>query len=253
LDSISIIIPVYNEADNIGSLVQYLAKNDNNNLVRDIIVVDGGSSDETCEKARDAGATVIPSDRPGRAIQMNNGANYATGDILYFVHADSYPPSDFAAQIVAAWQNGKRTGGFRLRFDTRHWLLNGYAWFTRFSFHPFRYGDQSLYIDRALFYHIGGFREDHIVMEDNEIIRRIMKYDHYEVLQGYITTSARKYIDNGIFRLQLIFTCIYSMYYLGFSQSSLVRFYKTFVRNGKKPVVDQISASQPKPTHQIHI
>ncbi len=253
MDSISIIIPVYNEADNIGSLIRYLVKSDNDDLVSDIIVVDGGSTDETCTIARDAGAIVIPSDKPGRAVQMNKGANYATGGILYFLHADSYPPADYATQIMTAWEHGHRVGGFRLRFDTKRRLLNLYAWFTRFSFHPFRYGDQSLFIDQSFFYHINGFQEDHIVMEDNEIIRRIIKHTRYHVLPGYITTSARKYIDNGILRLQIIFTCIYFMYYLGFSQSSLVRFYKTFVRNGKKPVLDQPSILQTGPKHQIQL
>lgn len=239
MNSISIIIPVYNEATGIGSLVRYLFKNDPGKHIREIIVVDGGSGDATCAESQSAGATVIHSDKPGRAIQMNVGANHACGDILYFLHADSYPPTDYQDYIQEALQNGYRAGCFRLRFDTAHWLLKIYSWFTHFPYRPFRYGDQSLYIDHELFADIGGFSEQLIVMEDNEIIGRINRATRFYVMPGYITTSARKYLANGVFRLQLIFTCIYLMYHVGFSQSTIVRFYKNFVRNGKKPVTGQ--------------
>jgi rSAM/selenodomain-associated transferase 2 len=236
LNSISVIIPTYNEADVINSLIRYLIKNDRERSVQEIIVVDGGSVDATCSLAHSAGADVIQSQKPGRAIQMNVGAKHASGDVLYFLHADSLPPEDYLGHIHSAWQNGFNAGCFRLRFDANHWLLSMYSWFTRLPYRPFRYGDQSLYIGRRLFLNIGGFREDLTVMEDNEIMGRITRNARFCVMPGYVTTSARKYLDNGVFRLQFIFTCIYFMYHLGFSQTTIVRFYKNFVRNGKKPI-----------------
>lgn len=251
LNSISIIIPVYNEANGIGHLVRHLIKYDPEKSVSEIIVVDGGSTDTTRTKAREAGATIMSSDEPGRAVQMNTGAKTASGDILYFLHADSYPPRDYVERILESWHNGFHAGCFRLRFDTRHWLLNLYSWFTRFPFRPFRYGDQSLYIDRDLFYKIDGFRDDLIVMEDNEIIGRITRHTNFRIMDSPVTTSARKYLDNGIIRLQFIFTCVYLMYYLGFSQTTIVRFYKKTVRNGKKPVSGQKSEVHTPYTHAL--
>jgi rSAM/selenodomain-associated transferase 2 len=236
LNSISVIIPTYNEADVIHSLIRYLIKNDTEKYMREIIVVDGGSVDATRSLARSAGADVILSNKPGRAIQMNVGAKHASGDVLYFLHADSLPPQDYLYHIHSAWQNGFKAGCFRLHFDTNHRLLSIYSWFTRLPYRPFRFGDQSLYIDRRLFGNIGGFRGDLTVMEDNEIIGRITRNARFCVMSGYVTTSARKYLDNGILRLQFVFTCVYFMYHMGFSQATIVRFYQKFVRNGKKPV-----------------
>lgn len=218
---VSVIIPVYNEADIIAETVIEVKKRAGKS-VQEIIIVDGGSSDTTVEKAESTGAKVISSSGKGRAAQMNYGAEQAKGDILYFLHADSIPPVNFGQKIIQAVFNGLKAGCFQLAFDEDHPLLEFYAWFTRFDINAFRFGDQSLFILRNAFFAIEGFREDHVVMEDNEIIRRIKNSYSFTVLDDTVETSARSYLEVGIIKLQLVFVLIYTLYFLGIDQDKLV-------------------------------
>jgi hypothetical protein len=84
-----------------------------------------------------------------------------------------------------------------------------------------------------LFKTINGFNETLIVMEDQEIIRRIEKYEPFKVIKKPVTTSARKYLDNGIYKTQFIFFYIWTLYYLGFSQETLVRTYRKLMYQDK--------------------
>ncbi|SHG26151.1 transferase 2, rSAM/selenodomain-associated [Fodinibius roseus] len=226
--NISVIIPTYNEAEIIGETIGKVRSHGGDAIV-EIIVVDGGSDDATVQEARRAGATTIKSPRKGRAAQMNTGAGHARGNLLYFLHADSHPPPCYATNILQAVDAGSDAGCFRLSFDDRHWLLRFYAWFTRFDIDLFRFGDQSLFMTRTAFSGIGGFREDHRVMEDQEIVRRVKRSFSFEVLDDVVTTSARKYRDVGIIRLQLVFGLIVCLYYLGMEQQKLVSVYHRFI------------------------
>lgn len=222
---ISIIIPVYNEADQIAQTIQAVQKN-SGPYHPEIIVVDGGSTDDTRQQATTAGAFFLQSPRKGRAAQMNFGAEAAGEEILYFLHADSWPPLHFIDQILRAKEQGAVSGCFRLKFDQDHWFLKANAWFTRFDVNAVRFGDQSLFTTKKAFKAAGGFREDLILMEDQEIIHRLKQQGPFRVLPGYVTTSARKYRDNGVYRMQGIFYRIWAMYYLGYSQEDLARAYK---------------------------
>lgn len=217
---LSIIIPVYNEADIIAETVDEVKKRAGKSVL-EIIIVDGGSSDATVEKAESTGAKVISSPKKGRAAQMNYGAEQAKGDILYFLHADSIPPVDFDRKITRAVSAGFKSGCFQLAFDKNHPLLDFYAWFTRFDIDAFRFGDQSLFILRNVFFTIKGFREDHIVMEDNEIVRRIKKKYSFTILDDAVETSARAYLEVGIIKMQIIFVMIFLLYFMGIKQETL--------------------------------
>ena len=96
-----------------------------------------------------------------------------------------------------------------------------------------RFGDQSLFVTKEVFLKTRGFREDLMMMEDQEIIHRIKKYGRFTVMNDYVTTSARKYVDNGVYRMQGIFFRIWSMYYLGYSQERMLKTYKRLIRNHK--------------------
>jgi rSAM/selenodomain-associated transferase 2 len=229
---ISVILPVYNEEGVIGTTVKYL-KSITADCAVEIIVVDGGSTDHSAEEARREGATVIQSEHKGRAAQMNTGARASRGTILYFLHADSRPPRTMYDDILHAVSQGFPAGCYRLRFDVDHWFLKANTWFTRFDINAFRYGDQSLFVKRKLFDEIGGFCEHLIVMEDNEIIKRLRKHARFVILPRDVVTSARKYVDNGIFRMQGTFYLIYLLYHLGCPQQSLLRLYRRIVRQGK--------------------
>ena len=229
-DGLSIIIPTFNEADHIERLIRHLLQL---GPVHEVIVADGGSTDNTRELARQAGAKVLQSPVKGRAPQMNAGAREATGHILYFLHADTFPPIGYQAAILESCTPAHGAGCFRLQFKERHWFLRLNAWFTRFDINSIRFGDQSLYIRKSYFEQIGGFREDHIVLEDQEIIRRIRKHTGFKVLPIAVETSARKYLQNGVYRLQFVFLLIWLLYRLGLPQKELLRIYNGLVRNSK--------------------
>jgi rSAM/selenodomain-associated transferase 2 len=229
--SVSIIIPAYNEAGRIGPLVRYLrGAAGPAEAALEILVADGQSTDGTAAEAAAAGARVLLCPRRGRAAQLNHGATQAGGELLYFLHADSYPPADFLPRIRGAVAAGYGSGCFRLRFDHPHWFLRLNAWFTRFQAEVVRFGDQSLFVRRTVFERAGGYRADMLVLEDQEITRRLRRHGRFAVLPAVVTTSARKYLTNGVFRLQGIFLLICVLYRLGASQPRLVRVYRALVR-----------------------
>ena len=229
---ISIIIPTYNEADQIAqTIIKTYEANGGHQI--EIIVADGGSTDETVSIAIRSNAITIFSDKKGRAAQMNKGASVAKGDVLYFLHADSIPPKNFTGSILNAVNKNFSSGCFRLSFDLSHWFLKANCWFTRFNVNAVRFGDQSLFVTKNVFQKIGGFNERLLMMEDQEIIHRIKKHGRFKVMNGIVTTSARKYLDNGIYRMQAIFYGIWLLYYLGFSQKYLLKLHRGLIRKYK--------------------
>lgn len=230
---ISVVIPTYNEEGSIGKTIDSIKTGSTTGLVKEIIVVDAGSSDNTRNEAIAAGARVIQSAGKGRAFQMNEGAAVATENVLHFIHGDSLLPIGFAAAVMNSIQEGYVCGCFRLTFDHAHWFLKLNCWFTRFDINAIRFGDQSLFVTRDVFDKSGGFRNDLIIMEDNEIVRRIKKYGKLKVINSSIITSAKKYRTNGIFKMQSIFFLLYTMYYLGFSQQRLLKTYKKIIIQNK--------------------
>jgi rSAM/selenodomain-associated transferase 2 len=229
---ISIIIPTYNEADQIASTIQDI-KHKVQPDEAEIIVVDGGSTDDTCSIAIELSVSVLISPRKGRAAQMNAGASLAKGTILYFLHADSIPPPQFTSHIKRAINKAAVAGCFRLAFDHQHWFLKLNCWFTRFNVNAVRFGDQSLFVTREVFQKIGGFREDLLMMEDQEIIHRIKREGQFIVMDDVVITSARKYLDNGIYRMQGIFFRIWALYYLEYSQERLLKLHKRLIHKHK--------------------
>lgn len=229
---ISIIIPTYNEADQIAQTITG-TQAANGKYEAEIIVVDGGSTDDTISIAEQCGATVAKSERKGRAGQMNKGASIAKHNMLYFLHADSIPPNDFTTLVLRAYKDGAKSGCFRLAFDYDHWFLTSNAWFTRFDVNAVRFGDQSLFVTKEVFEKSGGFREDLLMMEDQEIIHRLKKHGSFKILNDVVTTSARKYLDNGVYRMQGIFYRIWAMYYLGYSQEQMLKVYKRMIKKHK--------------------
>lgn len=228
----SIIIPTYNEADQIAQTIGNTHAASGKHEI-EIIVVDGGSIDETMTIAKECGAITVKSDRKGRAAQLNKGASVAKGEILYFLHADSIAPKAFTSQILDAYHRGAVSGCFRLKFDHNHWFLKANCWFTRFNVNAVRFGDQSLFVTKKIFLKTGGFREDLLLMEDQEIIHRIKKHGRFKVMNDVVITSARKYLDNGVYRMQAIFCRIWAMYYLGYPQEEMLRVYKRLIKKHK--------------------
>ena len=222
----SIIIPTYNEAGNIARLVAELRRYAPQ---AEILVVDAHSPDGTAEAARRAGATVLPAPQPGRAAQMNHGATHATGELLYFVHADVSPHPDFVATIGRAVAAGYPAGCYRFRFDSRHPLLRINSYGTRFAGIMSRGGDQTLFITRALFERLGGFNEQFVIMEDFEIIQRIRQIAQFFIAPHAVTVSARKYETNSWLRVQVANLTAFSLFFLKASPVKIARTYKAML------------------------
>ncbi|MBA2562002.1 MAG: TIGR04283 family arsenosugar biosynthesis glycosyltransferase [Chitinophagaceae bacterium] len=229
---LSIIIPTFNETENVAALINYLQNNTSNHFI-EIIISDGQSADNTVEAATAAGAKVVVSPLKGRGVQMNYGASIAQADVLYFVHADSFPPRDFINKIVEQIKMGINIGCFRMKFDISNWFLNANCWFTRFDVNAFRFGDQSLYVTKDIFEKAGGFDEQLIMMEDQEIIYRLKRYSNFKVMHGTVITSARKYSENGIFYTQGVFFLIYILFKLGLPQHRLLKLYRRLIKQDK--------------------
>ena len=231
---VSIIIPTFNEALGIQKLLAHLQQAGTaTDSAVEIIVADGSSTDATTNLARQAGARVVACPTKGRAAQLNHGARHAAGSILYFLHADTFPRIGFLHDIRQAVAAGYGCGCYRLAFDEPHWFLRANAWFTRFDMEAARFGDQSLFVTKVLFEQVGGYREDLIMMEDQEITGRLRRQARLRVLPATILTSARKYRENGVFRLQGAFYLITLLYRLGVSQPKLLRAYRALIRQDK--------------------
>ncbi|TMM59462.1 glycosyltransferase [Maribacter algarum] len=222
---ISIIIPVLNEATSIAKILRYLKSNSSSENIKEIIVVDGGSSDNTVNIAFNQNVSVLHS-KKGRAKQMNFGAQNATGEILYFLHVDTLPPRNFDQSIIDTVQLKKEVGCFQMKFDSKSRFLAFFAWFTRINIKLCRGGDQSLFITKKLFAEAKGFNEDYIVFEDNEFINRIYTMTSFTVLTRHVKTSARRYEERGEVALQYHFGMIHLKNYLGAGPEQLYDYYK---------------------------
>ncbi len=228
---ISVIIPVWNEGKNIENLISLLKKNDEDKLIGEIIIIDGNSEDDTIEIVKKLGILIFQSPKTGRAPQMNFGALKSNYSILFFLHADSIPPKNFALKITDSVKNGFTGGCFRLKFDYDHLFLSLISWFTRFDNNTFRGGDQGLFIQKSTFEQIGGFNESYKICEDHEIIKRIKAKGKFDIIKDYVTTSARRYNENGVYRLQFIFIYIkYLYYWRRRSPEEILPVYKKYVK-----------------------
>lgn len=222
---ISIIIPTYNEAENITQLVQYLKKASKEKDA-EIIVSDGGSADNTLQAAQYAGAKAVLSPKRSRAAQMNFGASVSAGDILYFIHADTFPPETFVSDINQAIGEGYECGRYRTKFDSNKTVLKVNGFFTRFDWFICYGGDQTLFVTKELFNKVRGFNSDMHIMEDYNIVKRAKQFSRYKIFPKSALISARKYDTNTWLQVQWANSKIVAMYKRGASQQELVDKYK---------------------------
>ncbi len=229
---ISIIIPVYNEANIIkANLKQIQSRISKANLVSEILVIDGGSKDHTFERANSVDGIQVHRSKKGRPRQMNFGAAKANAKVLYFLHIDSIPPQNFDKLIINSIKNGYEAGCFKMKFRSNHPWLKFVGWLTKFKARSCRGGDQSLFVTASLFKKVGAYNEEFLIYEDHEILKPIYKHTKFDVIQQWISTSARRFDDKGVLKLQLLFWSIYFKKWLGASANELYKYYEMKIDN----------------------
>ncbi len=220
---ISVIIPALNEVKYIARTLQRVQQG----ARVEVIVVDGGSADDTVRESTAAGARVIVA-QGGRARQMNTGAQRAAGEILFFLHADTVPPPGFAQAIRAALKEQQvAAGAFRLGIVGKSpglRLVEHLAnWRSRWMNLP--YGDQGLFLWTYLFREMDGF-PDMPIMEDFVMIRRLRRRGRIVTLPMPVATSGRRWQTLGIWRTILINQMMIAGYCLGVDPAILARWYR---------------------------
>ncbi len=212
----SIIIPVLNESKLLPTLLQFLVEHSHSAI--EIIVVDGGSSDNTQSIIQSYPVKLIECNLSCRALQMNKGALAAKGQVLYFLHADTIPPVTFFEDIQLSINSGIDFGSYRLQLnDNNNKLLLLNSFFTRLGWLIFQGGgDQSLFINKSSFEKLKGFDTSFVIMEDFDFIRRARAEKlKWIVLDKSIKVSDRKYCANNYVKVQIANLLAYSAFRLG--------------------------------------
>ncbi|HCQ23517.1 MAG: glycosyltransferase [Aphanizomenon flos-aquae LD13] len=223
-DLISIIIPTLNEADNIQEAI--ISSQIGSHI--EIIIVDGGSQDQTLLIAKSLNVQAIISS-PGRAHQMNAGAMAASGEILLFLHADTRLPTNFDQMIrTTLAKPGIVAGAFTLQINSPHWGLRlvefGVKW--RCNLWQMPYGDQGIFITKDVFQQVGNFPQIPI-MEDFELMRKLKTLGKIYLLPTPVITSPRRWLKKGILQTTLGNQIIIIAYLLGISPNQIRNWYSS--------------------------
>lgn len=221
---LSIIIPVLNEANVIASLLTYLKTLAEPDI--ELIVVDGGSIDDTVSIAKNYADKVVTS-ATGRSQQMNAGAQLAAGDILLFLHADSYPPHNSVNLIREGLKHSARQWGrFDVRLSGTHYMYRVIATLInlRSRLSGIATGDQGIFLYRKTFEQVGGF-SDMPLMEDIALSKALKQLSRPLCLSQKMQTSSRRWEKNGILFTILLMWRLRLAYALGMDVNRLAMSY----------------------------
>ena len=220
---LSIILPVLNEEASLPDVLarlQYLRQQGH-----EIIVVDGGSHDNSLMLAQQAADKVIVS-QPGRAIQMNSGAELATGDILLFLHADTILPEE-VERILSEIEGDTFWGRFDVRLSGRRFIFRIIEAMMNFRSRitSVATGDQAIFITTGLFEKVGGYPEI-ALMEDIAISKQLSGVARPVCVSNRVVTSSRRWEDRGIIRTILLMWKLRLYYFFGMSPQKISRMYR---------------------------
>jgi rSAM/selenodomain-associated transferase 2 len=234
---ISVIIPTLNEETTIGTTLERLTR------VRglaEVIVVDGGSTDCTRDIVRRHGVRLIDAPR-GRGQQMHAGAAAATGEILWFLHADTHPPEDAPDHIVQALRDPAIVGGhFRIQFDGGRRAARVLTWvYPHLSWLGLCYGDSGLFVRRSAYELAGGFRP-YPIFEDLDLARRLRRLGRLSRLPAAVVTSSRRFEGRSFVLTFAWWSVLQVLYWLGVSPHFLGRLYAPIRGKGQ-------AVAQPEP------
>ncbi len=219
--TLSFVIPVLQEEEGIADTLRDLRARFPG---AELVVVDGGSTDSTVSRGMPLCDQLLIGER-GRALQMNLGGRVATGDYLCFLHADSLPGCD-EGELVQYLLDSPPWGFCRVRLSGQHWLFRVIEWCMnqRSRLTRIATGDQMLFLRRELFTETGGFDEIPL-MEDVAYCKRLRRLHKPRVLGAPVTTSSRRWEDNGIIVTVIRMWMIRLAYFLGVPPARLGQFY----------------------------
>lgn len=237
---ISVVVPVFNEALLLGDFLRRLRRLEPG---LQIIVVDGGSTDESVSIAQPLADQVILSPR-GRASQMNAGAAVAGGEILWFLHADLTAPAQAVDEIRAALSDPQIAGGgFSLRFPRREWIYRVGDSLGNLGVRIFGFalGDHGIFCRRSAFVTAGGY-PDVPILEDAELWRRLARTGRMIQLRDEIVSDPRSFERSGRYRTTLVYFVILVLYVLGVPIAALNKIYRRFRAGAARAVKPQGAA-----------
>ncbi|MES9847376.1 MAG: TIGR04283 family arsenosugar biosynthesis glycosyltransferase [Candidatus Thiodiazotropha sp.] len=221
---LSIIIPCLNEGQGLQRCLFDLQAM--RSAGHELILIDGGSSDQSLIGNMESYVDRLLHASPGRAQQMNSGALHASGDVYWFLHADSRISDGMDCEILAAVGSKPSWGRFDIRLSGSHSLFRVIErmmnWRSRIS--GIATGDQGIFVHRRLFEQVGGFPLQPL-MEDIEISRRLKRLALPVCLHGPLVTSSRRWESKGIVRTMLLMWMLRFAYWLGVKPKHLARLY----------------------------
>lgn len=222
---ISVVVPVLNEA---GRIVETLdALQAMRGRGHEVVIADGGSADGTTELARPLADRLVSSPR-GRARQMNAGARAASGDVLWFLHADTVAMPEADRLILEALGQTGNWGRFDVRLSGRHRMLRVVETMMnlRSCLTGIATGDQGVFVRRGIFDAVAGFA-DIPLMEDIALSRRLKRYGRPACVRGRLTTSSRRWERNGVARTIAVMWWTRLAYFLGADPGKLAQAYRS--------------------------
>lgn len=219
---LSIIIPVYNEENTIGKTLSTLVYGDN----IEVIVVDGGSQNKTVELAQQYPVKVICASK-NRALQMNKGAEVSYGDVLLFLHSDSWFEKGSLEEIIQALNNGCVGGCLSQRINSQRIIYRGIEESGNIRARLFKvfYGDQAIFVKRDIFFKVGGF--DNVPLFEDILFSQKMKREGKTiVLNKKVFVSDRRWERKGIIKTTFIFCLLTLGFQLNVPYDKLKRLYQ---------------------------
>lgn len=221
---LSIIVPTLNEVAGIRRCLESLQPLRSSG--HEIIIVDGGSSDDTVTMAR-TGADQVVDSVPGRAVQMNRGAQVARAEVLLFLHADCILPGSAAGAIAAALQGSPGWGRFDVRLTgaAASFRVVEFCMNLRSRLTGIATGDQAMFVSARLFREVGGFAAIPL-MEDIDLSLRLKRLHPPHCLHDRVIASSRRWEHNGTVRTVVQMWVLRLCYALGADPATLARYYE---------------------------